>query len=161
MRKEKRLLSLLTVMALWLLISAFFWSWIFTILTDAPRAQKLVLFADAPMPGATELAAALEEGMDPVLRMVQAHPFSFAMLNSGPLRLADLYIVRSSDAQTYGETEGHGDAKGYSEAEERQALRRGLHHPAQRKPGRPGEDPAAGADRPGFPEGQGGRDLRQ
>lgn len=94
----KNILSRLYVGVLWLLLSGLLWGWIFTLVTDAPPEKKVVVFADVYACEDTALAAALEEALPEGLRMVQAHPFSYAMFEDGELLAADIYIVRASDA---------------------------------------------------------------
>ncbi len=102
MKTLKKLWHLVPAMLLWLMLSVFFWGWIFTFLTDAPAANKLTLFVDAPVTDATGLAVRLEDGLlNDSVRMVKVHPFSYAMLDGEPLRTSDVYIVRASNVEEY------------------------------------------------------------
>lgn len=104
MKTLKKLWHLLPALLLWLMLSVFFWGWIFTFLTDAPAQNKLTLFVDAPVTDATGLAVQLEEGLlNEHIRMVKVHPFTYAMLDGEPLRTADVYIVRAGNVQEYRE----------------------------------------------------------
>jgi len=104
MKKRKLLWDLLPAMVLWLMLSVFFWGWIFTFLTDTEPENKLTVFADAAIPDPTALAVRLEqEVLGGQIRMVKAHPFTYAMLSSEGLRRSDVYIVRESHLEEYRE----------------------------------------------------------
>lgn len=81
-----------------LCVSAVLWAWIFTLVTDASPAQKIVLFANLKEGRWHELAAALEKDAPEGIRFVQAHPFSYALMNSDSLRQADLYVMTPAQA---------------------------------------------------------------
>lgn len=101
MKKRNRFAALIPPMLLWLLLSMLIWSWIFTFLTDTTRDKKIVLFADLPEFADVQLAGRLEQALPAGLTMVQAHPFTYAMLDSGQLTGADLYIIRASQLPEY------------------------------------------------------------
>lgn len=101
MKKVKRFLALLPALILWLMFSILLWGFVFTRITDTAAEKKLVLCVDAPVPGATDLAVALEAYADEGIRMVKVHPFTYAMMNGDALRSADLYIVKESDIPQY------------------------------------------------------------
>ena len=61
---------------LWLVVSFFFWAWIFTLITDAPAQKKLVLYADCPAMEREALDAVLEKAMPEGIRFVEARIFS-------------------------------------------------------------------------------------
>ena len=103
MRWRRRWAQVVPLMMLWLLASVFFWSWVFTFLTDAEPAHKLVLFAEMKVTAQDDLALALEEGAGREIRMVKVHPFSYAMLDGDQLRNADLFIVTAAGMETYGD----------------------------------------------------------
>lgn len=84
-----------------LLASAVFWSWIFNIITDTGRPNKITLFADVPAMEDRALAAALEENLPENIRMVQVHPFSYAMLDTVSLQTADLYLMTAASAEEH------------------------------------------------------------
>ena len=98
MKMIKNIFSRLHVYVLWLLASAVLWGWVFTLVTDAPQAEKVVVFVDAYGCEDTALAEALGEDLPAGIRMVQVHPFSYAMFNDSELLSADIYIMRASDA---------------------------------------------------------------
>lgn len=103
MKKSKTFLNLIPLMLGWLVLSVIFWGWIFTFLTDTKAENKIVLYIDAEVPDPTALSLAMEaygaEGID----MVQARPFTYAMMADSGLDRADLYIVPASHAAEYGE----------------------------------------------------------
>ena len=104
MKKLKRFFDLVPALILWLMLSVFLWGWIFTFLTDTKPANKLSLFVDATVTDGTGLAVKLEETLlDDTIHMVKVHPFTYAMLDSEPLRQADVYLVRASHVEEYRE----------------------------------------------------------
>ena len=104
MKPAKRLWNLIPAMILWGMLSVFLWGWIFTFLTDTQPENKLTLFIDAAVTDGTGLAVQLEETLlDDTISMVKVHPFTYAMLDSEPLRQSDVYIVRVSHAEEYRE----------------------------------------------------------
>ena len=104
MKPMKRLWNLIPAMILWGMLSVFLWGWIFTFLTDTQPENKLTLFIDAAVTDATGLAVQLEETLlDDTISMVKVHPFTYAMLDSEPLRQSDAYLVRASHVEEYRE----------------------------------------------------------
>ena len=104
MKPMKRLWNLIPAMILWGMLSVFLWGWIFTFLTDTQPENKLTLFIDAAVTDGTGLAVQLEETLlDDTISMVKVHPFTYAMLDSEPLRQSDAYIVRASHVEEYRE----------------------------------------------------------
>ena len=102
MRVLRNVFSQLHEYVLWLLLSTVLWGWIFaSFVTDTKAEKKVVIYLDAVQCADTELAAALEERMPDGLRMIQAHPFSYAMFDTNALMNADLYIVPGSRAEEY------------------------------------------------------------
>ena len=86
---------------LWATVSFFFWAWIFTFLTDAPAAKKLVLYADAPAMEREALAAELEKAMPHHIRFVEARIFTDEMFQPSNLNRGDLFIIAESDLGQY------------------------------------------------------------
>lgn len=78
--------------------SALLWSWIFTFVTDAPPENKITLYADMRAFRWTELAIALEEDAPEGIRFIQVRPFAHALMDSGPLTRADLYVMTEAQA---------------------------------------------------------------
>ena len=76
-------------------------SFVFYQITDTVPAGKLMLYIDGEVQNEAQLAARLEKGLPSPIRMVQVHPFSYAMFGSDALRNADLYIVPDSDREQF------------------------------------------------------------
>ena len=103
MNKFRKFLSLIPLLILWLMLSVLVWGFVFTRITDTDPAHKLTLFIDTEVTDATGLAVKLEENLTGNIRMVKVHPFSYAMLDGGPLRSADLFIICADHMETYRE----------------------------------------------------------
>ncbi len=86
------------------MLTAFFWAWIFTLLTDTSPSKKVVLFAEVSACRDTALSEELEAALPDGVRMVQAHPFSYAMFNDEELNAADLYVIPESSFPKYRES---------------------------------------------------------
>ncbi len=97
----RRILSQLHRYVLWLLVSTVFWAWIFTFLTDAPQQQKIVLYADTPAIDGEAMAEALSDPLPDGIRLVQVHPFSYALFDSTEPMAADLYILSDTEIAAY------------------------------------------------------------
>ncbi|MBR5094814.1 MAG: hypothetical protein IK095_06935 [Oscillospiraceae bacterium] len=85
----------------WALISAVFWGWIFGIVTDTSPARKVTLYAQVDAMEEKALALALEAEKPASIKMVKAHPFSYAVFGTDDLDNADIYVVRASEAENY------------------------------------------------------------
>ena len=96
-----KLKKLLPLLGIWTLIAAFFSSFVFYQITDTDPAHKLTLYVDGDVRNEAQLAARLEKGLGEPIRMVQVHPFMYAMFGSEALKTADLYIVPDSDREQY------------------------------------------------------------
>ena len=101
MRILRNILSQLHSFVLWLLASALFWGWVFTLVTDVPPAQKVTVYCHVPGIQDTALAAALEEHMPEGLRMVKVHSFDYVMFNVESIELGDVFIIPASEIETY------------------------------------------------------------
>ena len=101
MRVLKNIVSQLHVYVVWLILSAVLWGFVFNILTDAPAAKKLVLFAEVDSCRDRELSAVLETHRPEGIRFVQVHSFDYAMFDQSGLLNADLFIVSSADVEEY------------------------------------------------------------
>ena len=99
--KRKQILRLLSRGFLCLLVSAVFWSWVFTFLTDTGRENKIVIYANMKDFDWKKLAISLEEQAPENNRFVQVHPFSYAMMSSSDLEQADLYIMTAAQAEEF------------------------------------------------------------
>ncbi len=97
-RRGARLLSHMLV---WALAGAVFWSWIFTFLTDAPRSEKVTIYAEMQTLEDKALSIRLEEHLPEGIRMIQVHAFRYAMLDASALETADLYIVTEAGAREH------------------------------------------------------------
>ena len=104
MRVLKNIFSQWYKYVLWALLSAFFWGWIFTLLTDARPANKLVLCVDRPELRDEALANALSAGKPEGIKLVAVHSFDYYIFDTEELRCADLYIVGGNEAEKYMES---------------------------------------------------------
>ena len=86
---------------LWATVSFFLWAWIFTLITDAPAAKKLVLYADCPAMERQALDAVLEADMPENIRFVEARIFSDEMFQPSNLTRGDLFILSSQQIDRY------------------------------------------------------------
>ena len=101
MSSFRRFTRLIPLLILWLMASALIWGFVFTRITDTARENKIVIFVDAETPGAAELETKLQPLLGDGIRMVQVHPFTYAMLDTSTITNADLYIVKASELETY------------------------------------------------------------
>ena len=102
MRVLKNIFSQLHVYVLWVLLSTVFWSWIFlSFITDTKPEYKVVVYIDAAECADRELSLYLEEDMPEGLRMVQVHPFSYALFDRDALLKADLFLLPASSVEEY------------------------------------------------------------
>lgn len=101
MKMLKRILSQLHSFVLWLLVSALFWSWIFTFVTDTSADQKVTVYLKVPEVQATELAIALEERMPEGLRMIRVYSFDYVMFGLDAFYQGDIFVVPESEIETY------------------------------------------------------------
>lgn len=86
---------------LWALLSAIFWTWIFTLLFTAPPKKKVVLYADLPAIDGNSLSIALEENLPEGIRMVEVSVFDDLIFNASSVLSGDLYLIPESRAETY------------------------------------------------------------
>lgn len=103
MKILKNIVSQLHTFLLWLVVSVIFWSWIFTLITDAPPAEKVTVYCHVPGIQDTALAAALEEHMPEGLRMIKVHSFEYVVFDVESIGLGDIFIIPASELGTYGE----------------------------------------------------------
>lgn len=103
MKTLKRIFSHLHTFVLWLLISALFWSWIFTFVTDTSPERKITVYCDVRQLEDTALAVALEENMPEGLRMIKAHSFDYVMFGVDAFYQGDIFILPASSVETYAE----------------------------------------------------------
>lgn len=95
----RKLRTQIPLLILWLMLSVFLWSWIFTFLTDTDRAHKIVVYADTQVSAGTELAVLLEKQAGEDIRMIRVFPFSHALMDETPLRQADVYLMGAAAAE--------------------------------------------------------------
>ncbi len=100
MRFLKNIVSQTHRWILWALLSAVFWAWIFTLLTDTVPAKKVTVFVQTEDCQAEALALRLEEELPEGIKMVKVHPFSYILFDNGELQVADLYVVRGSEMES-------------------------------------------------------------
>ena len=98
MRKAAKLIPLLGI---WALVSVIFGSFVFYQVTDTDPAHKITIYMDGTVRNEAQLAARLEKELPDPVRMVQIHPFSYAMFGSAALMGADLFIVPDSDRERF------------------------------------------------------------
>ena len=104
MNRWRRFFSLIPLMLGLLVLNVIFGSWVFQLITDTDPAHKVVLFVDAGVGDDLRLSAELErQGIPEGLRMIRAHAFDYAMLDSTQIRRADLYILPETDIPVYRE----------------------------------------------------------
>ena len=103
MKILKNIFSQLHTFLLWLLASVIFWSWIFTLVTDVPPAEKVTVYCHVPGIQDTALAAALEEHMPEGLRMIKVHSFNYVMFDVESIGLGDVFIIPASEIELFAE----------------------------------------------------------
>lgn len=101
MRVIRAIVSKFYLYVLWAFLAVLLLGSVFLRLTDTDPAHKVVLFADVPAINDRELAWALEQKAPAGIRMVQVHPFSYAMFDAENLLSADLYIIPESHVEDY------------------------------------------------------------
>ncbi len=101
MRVLRRIFSRLYVYILWCFLAFLAVGLLFSRLGDTNAAHKVTLFADVPAIKDAALASYLEEELPEGIRMIQVHPFSYAMFDSENLLSADLYIIPASHVEEY------------------------------------------------------------
>ena len=103
MKTLKRMVSQWHSFVIWLLVSAFFWSWIFTFVTDTSPEKKVTVYCKVPEIQDVALAAALEEQMPEGLRMIKVHSFEYVMFDVDAFYHGDIFLVPASEIETYAE----------------------------------------------------------
>lgn len=103
MRFLKNVFSQLHSFILWLMFSAVFWGWIFTIVTDAPAEEKVTVYCYVSEIRDKDLAVALEENRPDGIRMIKVHPFDYVMMNIERMEDGDIFILPESQIETYSE----------------------------------------------------------
>lgn len=103
MRFLKNVFSHLHTFVLWLLFSAVFWGWIFTLVTDAPAERKITVYCYVSDIRDTEMAVRLEETKPEGIRMIQVHNFEYVMFDMGSIEKGDIFILPESKIAEYDE----------------------------------------------------------
>ncbi|MCH5339732.1 MAG: hypothetical protein J1E03_13190 [Acetatifactor sp.] len=103
MKILKNITSQLHTFVLWLLISAFFWGWIFTFVTDTSHERKVTVYCHVPEVQDVTLAVELERQMPEGLRMIKVHSFDYVMFDMESMELGDIFIIPASEIETYAE----------------------------------------------------------
>ncbi len=104
MRVLRHIASRFYVYILWFFFAFLVCGLLFSRLGDTDAAHKVTLFADVPAMRDTALAWTLEQELPEGVRMVQVHPFSYAMFETDSLLGADLYIIPASHVEEYAES---------------------------------------------------------
>ncbi len=97
----RRALRVCTRAVLCLLGCTVLWGFVFSHLTGAPAEQKVTLYIHSVRVDTWGLSAVLEQDLPQGVRMVQARPFTYAMMDQEGLEKADLYVVSEEDVNTY------------------------------------------------------------
>lgn len=84
-----------------LTLSTMLWGWLFSVRTNTTPDKKVTVYIDCDAVRDVELAARLEEDLPEGIRMVQVHPFSYALFDTSAFTGADLFIVPESKAEEY------------------------------------------------------------
>ena len=103
MKTLKNITSQLHTFVLWLLISAFFWGWIFTFVTDTSHERKVTVYCHVPKVQDVALAVELEKQMPEGLQMIKVHSFDYVMFDMESMELGDIFIIPASEIETYAE----------------------------------------------------------
>ena len=97
----KRILSQLHRYVLWLMISIFLWSWIFTLITDTTKEKKVTVCSDTPAMLDSELAEALSYDLPEGIKLIKVFPFKYAMFNTADIDRADILILPESEIEEH------------------------------------------------------------
>lgn len=96
LRVLKRIWAQLYRFVFWALILSLFWSWIYTMVGDTGRDQKVLFYLETPGLERRPLSIRLEDACLPMegIRMIQARGFSYELFGSE--LNGDLYLMRES-----------------------------------------------------------------
>lgn len=103
MRVLKNIFSHLHIFVAWAILSAMFWTWIFTFVTDTTADKKITVYCHVPKVQGVELAVRLEENMPDGLKMIKVHSFDYVMFNVDSINDGDIYIIPASEREPFAE----------------------------------------------------------
>ena len=97
MKILKNILSQFHTFLLWAMASVLLWSWIYTLVNDAPREKKVTVFINAVAIDDHALALRLEEHLPDGIRKIKVHDFEYGMIGTDVK--GDIYVVRASQLE--------------------------------------------------------------
>ena len=97
----KNIWSQLHRFVVWAILSTILWAWIFTLVTDTGPANKVTLYVQTEGCRDQALAEVLDEARPEGIRMIQVHPFSYALFDTQEALNADLYVIPASQAEGF------------------------------------------------------------
>ncbi len=101
MKRIKKFFSKLPPFVIWLLISAFFWSWIFNLVGDTTTFKKVSVYIDCSTCAKVDLTVKLEEDLPEGIRMMKVHPLSYVAFDEATMLMGDILILRESRVQDF------------------------------------------------------------
>lgn len=93
MRIFKKILSNIHRYVFCALMSVVIWAWIFTLVTDAPRAKKVTVLFDTVSVNETALRTELKKHLPEGLRTVKVYHISYMDMSLGMTDEADIYVL--------------------------------------------------------------------
>ncbi len=101
MKVLKNIFSKFYLYLLWAMIAAMLWGWIFSFVTNTTPNKKVTVFINTYACSDTDLAVELEKDKPENIKMIKVHPFSFSLFDSSTFVKGDIYIIKSSEIETY------------------------------------------------------------
>ncbi|MGM9608878.1 MAG: hypothetical protein ACI3XE_01485 [Eubacteriales bacterium] len=101
MKVLKNIFSKFYLYLLWAMIAAMLWGWIFSFVTNTTPSKKVTVFINTYACSDTDLAVELEKDKPENIKMIKVHPFSFSLFDSSTFVNGDIYIIKSSEIETY------------------------------------------------------------
>lgn len=99
--KGRKVLKLLPLLGIWTITAVIFSSFIFFQITETDPVHKITIYVDGEVRDESQLAALLEKELPEPIRMVQIHPFRYAMFGSAALKSADLFVIPDSEKEQF------------------------------------------------------------
>ncbi len=96
MKRIKNFFSKLPPFVIWLLISFFFWSWIFNLVGDTSTFKKVSVYIDCNTCADLDLTVKLEDDLPEGIRMMKVHPLSYVAFDEATMLMGDILILRES-----------------------------------------------------------------